>query len=361
MLKAYQIDDLRVGMVVGRDVLDTDTSILIGAGSQLTQEMIASLSERALFSVYIEEPEEQWDENVTGRDHLLDDDYVTHYKKVYERMQRIYATLVRDNKLDMEELNDVLSADNIHQLCDGARSISQIHNMSRDGDIMLHHVLHVGILAGLMGQWLHWPEDRTRDLIMSGLLSDVGKRCVPREILDKTGKLTDEERREVQKHTEHGYNLLKLGPIGSKRDVLFGILQHHERCDGSGYPNGVKKDEINEFARIIAILDIYDAMAANRAYARRSSPFDVLKVLYEDILNGKLDTEFGVLFMRKLGHSLNGNWVGLSNGQKARIVYIDESRVSALPIVQTMTNEFIDLNRRSDVKIEALLTAREVE
>lgn len=196
---------------------------------------------------------------------------------------------------------------------------------------------------------------------MSAFLHDVGKKCIPEEILEKTGKLTDAEFHEIRKHPEYGYNLLKLGPIGSKQDVLFGIVQHHERCDGSGYPAKLKKDQINELARIIAILDIYDAMAANRSYARRCSPFDILGVLYEDVLKGKLDTEFGVQFMRHLCHALNGNWVALSDGQKARIVYIDESRVTALPVVQTTKNEFIDLNRRSDIKIQAVLTAREME
>ena len=101
-------------------------------------------------------------------------------------------------------------------------------------------------------------------------------------------------------------------------------------------------------------------MAANRSYAKRNSPFDIFQILYEDILNGKLDTHFGILFMRRLCHSLNGNWVGLSNGQRAKIVYVDESRVTAMPVVQTTKNEFIDLNRNHEIKIEALLTANEV-
>ena len=120
-----------------------------------------------------------------------------------------------------------------------------------------------------------------------------------------------------------------------------------------------KGDKISDFGKIIAILDIYDAMATNRAYAKRNSPFDIIRVLYNDVLAGKLDTRFGVVFMKKLLQAINGNWVGLSDGQRGKIVYLDDSRVTALPIVQTTKGEFIDLNRRTDIKVDALLTAHE--
>ena len=359
VLRSYAVEDLRAGMKIGRDVL-ANGSVLYGKGTVLTDADIVKISGSMLFSVYIDEDEEQADERIEGIEYLLDDDYVNCYEKTMARIQRIYNKLVKDETLDMNELNVVLSDDNIQELCDGAKAVSQIHNMSRDGDTVLHHVMHVGILAGLMGNWMRMPKERMRDLVMSAFLHDVGKKCIPDEILNKQGKLTDEEFHEIRKHPEYGYNLLKLGPLKAKNDVLFGIVQHHERCDGSGYPGKLKKDQINELARIIAILDIYDAMAANRSYARRCSPFDILGVLYEDVLNGKLDTEFGVYFMRHLCQSLNGNWVALTNGQKARIVYIDGSRVKSLPVVQTTKNEFIDLNRRSDIKIQAVLTAREM-
>ena len=139
-----------------------------------------------------------------------------------------------------------------------------------------------------------------------------------------------------------------------------GVLQHHERNDGSGYPHGTKAAEINDFGRILAIADIYDAMAANRVYAKKKNPFEVFGVLSDDIMNGRLDTEYGVLFIRKICHALNGSWLKLSNGKRAKIVYIDDSRMSALPVVQTPDGEFLDLNNTSGVKITALLNSQEL-
>ncbi len=359
MLKVYGLESLRPGMLLGRDVLDSNANVLVGKGTVLTQDIIFTLMDRPIFSVYIEE-EAREDVNIPGAEYLLDSSYVKSYELVCERTYQLFIDLLESETFDEDELRAIVAGEILPKLCDGAKAVSQIHNMSRTGDYLIHHCMHVAILAGLMGKWRKWPEEKQVDFVTAGLLHDVGKQLVPPDILNKHGKLTPEEFRTIQKHPEHGYNMLKLGPLKDKKDILFGILQHHERCDGSGYPNGVKRDEINKFALILALLDIYDAMAADKTYAKRRSPFDVFNILYEDVLKGKLDTEYGVYFIRNLSHSLNGNWVSLSNGDKGRIVYMDESRVTSLPVVQVGDSKFVDLNRESSIKIEAILTADEI-
>ncbi len=358
VLKSYAVNDLRAGMIVGRDVQDVEGRLVARSGDALTERMIEKLTACMIFSVYIDEEEDAVE--IPGREFLLDDAYVNCYEKSYQRTQRIYQQLARDGKYERDEIETVLAESNAEELCDGAKAVSQIHNMSTDGNHVIHHAIHMAILGGLMGKWLRWPKDRVKDLMMAGLLHDVGKMVLPQEILEKRGNLTDEEFAQLKRHPEKGYDMLKAELLDTKREVLISILQHHERCDGSGYPNRSRKEQINEYARVLAILDIYDAMATTRVHARRSSPFDVLRLLNEDVFNGKLDTEYGVLFMRNICQSLNGNWVGLSNGGKARIVYIDASRVTALPVVQTVKGEFIDLNTRKDIKVDSILTAREL-
>ena len=360
MLRSYDVDTLRTGMKVGRDVLDLDGKVIIKSGTVLNADLLSSLNGKNVFSVYIDVPEEDIHTDVIGHEHLIDGEYAERYKKTYSRVQNIFYKLGRENELDMNDLEEILKQDNIDELCSGATAVTQIHNMTRDGDYLIHHATNVGILAGLMAKWMKYPYEKTRELVMAGLLSNVGKMKVPKEILDKTGKLEPEELEKIKNHPGYGYDMLKLSQIKDLKDVLMAILQYHERCDGSGYPNRLKADGICDYAKIVAILDIYDAMAANRSYAKRNSPFDVFKILYEDVLNGKLDTTYSIMFINKLCHALNGNWVGLSNGQRAKIVYIAESRVTALPIVQTTKGEFFDLNTRHDIKIEALLTATEV-
>lgn len=362
VLRSYDVDVLRSGMKVGRDVLDMDGKVVLKKNTTLNAEMINSLIGHNIFSVYIDEVEEEDNEveNLLGQEHLLDSDYLENYQKTYDKVFDIYYKLERQNELDLESLNSIITPENIKKICDGATAITQIHNMTRKGDYTIHHAANVGILAGIAARWIHYNKELTEDIIISGILSEVGKVKIPKEILNKKGKLDPEEFAEMRRHVDYGYDMLKLSAIKNKTDILLGVLHHHERCDGSGYPNRLKGDRISDFGKIIAILDIYDAMAANRSYAKRNSPFDIFKVLYDDVLSGKLDTRFGILFMRNLRRALNGNWVGLNDGQRAKIVYIDEARVTDQPVVQTAKNEFIDLNKTADLKVEALLTAQEV-
>lgn len=360
MLRAFNVDELRSGMKVGRNVQDIDGTVLIRSGTILKPNDVEKLNGKMVFSVYIDVPEEEIHTEIVGNEHLLDGEYVRCYKMAYSRVQNIYFQLGREGKLDIPDMEELIVDEVIDQLCEGATAVSQIHNMTRTGDYTIHHALNLYILAGLMSNWLRYRWEKRTELMTASLLCDVGKMKVPKEILEKTGKLEPEELDKMRRHVDYGYDMLKYSELAQHKDLLMGILQHHERCDGSGYPNRKKGDDICDYGKIIAILDMYDAMAANRAYAKRNSPFDVLKILYDDMLAGKLDTNFTVLFIKNLNHSLNGNWVGLSNGERAKIVYIDETRIYALPIVQTLKNEFIDLNRRSDLKIEALLTANEM-
>ena len=361
MLRSYDVTELRSGMKVGRAVKDFDGKILIKENVKLTSELIDSLRGKNVFSVYIDVTPEEYAPVPNKQEHLLDKAYLRCYKTCFASTQNLYYGFANTNKIDMTELAELVRADNISELCDdGAKAVTQIHNMKRDGDNVIHHALNVGILSGVMAHWLNFRAQQVGELIMTGLLSEIGKMKISKGILNKTEKLDEEELAEVRKHVVYGYAALLDSPLKKLKNVLLGVLQHHERCDGSGYPSKLKGDKINDFGKIIAVLDIYDAMATHRSYAKKNSPFDIIKVLYGDALAGKLETRFVVVFVEKLLQSLNGSWVGLSDGQRAKIVYIDSSRITALPIVQTINDDFIDLNRRTDLKIDSLLTANEV-
>ena len=360
MLRSYDVDVLRSGMKVGRDVLDIDGKVILKKNTTLNADMIQNLIGHNIFSVYIDEVEEEETANVVGQEHLIDSEYLDSYQKTYDKIYDVFYKFERHNELDLDTLNEIVTPENIKEICDGATAITQIHNMTRKGDYTIHHAANVGILAGIYASWLRYNQELTNDIILSGILSEIGKVKVPKEILNKKGKLDAEEFAQIKRHVDYAYDMLKLSALKNKTDILSGVLNHHERCDDSGYPNRLKGDQISDFGKIIGILDVYDAMAANRSYAKRNSPFDIFKVLYEDVLKGKIDTRFGILFMRNFRRALNGNWVGLSDGQRAKIVYIDEARVTDQPVVQTVKNEFIDLNKTSDLKVEALLTAQEI-
>ena len=193
-----------------------------------------------------------------------------------------------------------------------------------------------------------------------GLLYEIGKTQIDREILEKPGKLTEAEMKKVQQHASLAFELLRYIKLKERQDVLFGILQHHERLDGSGYPARMSGRQICSFAKLLAIADIYDAMGAKKAYAMPTSPFSVFNILMDQIATNKIDPEYGVLFIKNMRQVLNGNWVYLSNGIKAKIIYVDEKDLRAEPVVQSETGKFIDLNKSQDISISYLLTEDQV-
>ncbi len=361
MLRAYDITELRSGMKVGRAVKDFDGKVIIKENVTLTSELLDKLRGKNVFSVYIDVKPEDYAPTKAKQEFLLDADFMECYKNCFATTQNLYYGCANTGEVDMKELAELIRAENVTELCgDGTKAITQIHNMKRDGDYIIHHALNVGILSGIMAHWLDFRAQQVGELIMTGLLSEIGKMKISKGILNKTGKLDEDEFNEVKKHSVYGYAMLLQSPIKKLKNVTLGVLHHHERCDGSGYPSSLTAEKISDFGKIIAVLDIYDAMATNRSYAKRNSPFDIVKVLYGDALAGKLDTNFVVVFVKNLLRAINGCWVGLSDGERAKIVYIDDSRITSLPVVQNSKGEFIDLNRRIDLKVDSILTVNEV-
>lgn len=139
--------------------------------------------------------------------------------------------------------------------------------------MMKSHPFNVAYLSNLIGQALGFSKERLEKLYMAALLHDVGKLFIDSRILNKKEPLTDEERKEIEKHCEYGYNILKdmlqiNNPVSGIENV---VLQHHERFDGLGYPNGVKGNNILLESRIIFLADSVDAMLSKRPYREESS------------------------------------------------------------------------------------------
>ena len=124
--------------------------------------------------------------------------------------------------------------------------------------------------AGMIARQIGMRPDRAEAIMFAGMLHDVGKLGVPTKVLQKTGPLTEEEYAAIQLHPMRGLEIVR--EIGFLNEALAGIMHHHERIDGRGYPMGFAGDEIPEFARIIAVADAFDSMTSTRSY--RGGPPD---------------------------------------------------------------------------------------
>lgn len=388
MLKAFAVRSLLPDMLIGRTVYEGDTDVvLIEGGTVLDREMISLLKEKEIASVYVDEDsilaavqkekeakKEQEEEAAAPhppvydtsvlpeRDAVVDAKYEEDYRFVYSEMQKLFIDAVATGKLNMDILQPVMASPRLRDLYrEGATAVSMIYSMNQEGDYNLHHCVHLAILSGLMAKWMGLSGIDRQNLVLAGLFLDIGKQFIPKEILDKKGKLTEEEFDLMKNHVVDSFKLVEGSPLAGRSDLMNGIIQHHERSDGSGYPSGLDGAQISTFGRVLAVLDSYDAMASSRSYAEKRSPFEVFKILYAEVLDGRLDSEYTVLFMRKLNAALNGCWLRLSDGSAGRIVYIDESRVTAMPVVQLLSGGFLDLNTVKDITVVEIMTAKDVE
>ncbi len=306
-----------------------------------------------------EEPSVSASGIVLRKTSALEQGYIEKYEACFLGLKAFYDMVRVCGSMDTAKTEALLQ--DFAEICVNAKAITHIYNMETVGEYTLHHNMRVAILAGLMGQWLKMQPHERQILLLAGIIMDIGYTAFATDFLKKIAQYTPEERRLMQKHVRFGYDIVLNSSLPFGKQVAESILQHHERNDGSGYPQGLKRSEICKFARILAILDTYDAMASRRFYAKRRSPFEVFSFLTDECIAGRLDAEHGVLFIRHIAQTLNGNWVKLSNGVIAKIVYIAESRIKLLPIVQTTNGDFLDLNTMPDVQVVYLLPAGEIE
>lgn len=222
-----------------------------------------------------------------------------------------------------------------------------ITSLQAKDDYTYRHNLAVGALASLLGNWMELGRQELLQLTTAALLHDVGKMLIPREVLNKPDRLTDEEYSLMKTHTVIGYEILKETVGVNHRQALV-ALQHHERMDGSGYPFGLVWDKIDLFSRIVSVADVFHAMTSRRVYRDPSPFYEVLFQMERDAF-GLLDPEITKLFIAKIMNTLIGRSVLLTDGSEGTILLI-HTHDPTHPLIQ-MGNNFKDLSKDRTVHI----------
>ena len=190
--------------------------------------------------------------------------------------------------------------------------------MKQQDTYTYQHSVGASIWAVALGRQIGLPKSDLRSLAIGGLLFDIGKLRVNPELLQATRSLSDEEFAELRSHVGFGVEMIRNSGLMNK-DVLDMVAHHHERHDGSGYPNGLSGDRIPVYARIAAIVDCYDAITSHRSYARAIPPSVAIKKLYEwrDV---DFQAELVEEFIQAVGIYPAGTLVELSSGEVAVVV-----------------------------------------
>lgn len=351
--KRIEQSNLTEGMTIAIDIISPDGIFLISKDTLLTPAHITKINNHMILDeIYISTDQPSTDENLeipiteTAAFIEFSFKYDQQVQEVGEQLSHIVAT----GSIPKDALDNI-----VVDIMDTANSESHLFSymcrLTAADDVTYNHSMNVSLLAGIFGKWLNYSQNKIKELALAGLLHDIGKIRINADILNKTTRLSDSEFDYLKQHTTLGYEIL------AKSDLSLGIkqsaLMHHEKMNGAGYPLGLELDRIHDFAKIISIVDIYDAMTAERPYHKRTHPFNVIR-MFEEESYGELDSHYLYIFLERIAHNFLGDHVELSDDSNGTIIFINQ-RSPSRPLIQKSDGTIIDLLTTPNLSISKFL------
>lgn len=350
--KLIKTVECKSGMVLAKDILNENGVILIPEGTSLTDFMIDRLILSDVPAVWV------YDSIPSSQEAEYEDPYLQRvespamketkkeYTKKIEKIKKVFDNFAEGNTLDedaREVASSIVKSDKFTG--DFLRCMRQLRNTN---DYTYQHSLNVSSLCYLIGTWMKLNQDELEELTLAGLVHDIGKSKISPEILNKTSSLTEFEVQEIKKHPEYGYQILKSHTNYSAR-ILDAVLMHHEREDGTGYPSNLKSKDINFYAKIIAVANLYSSVTLDRIYKKTDTPFSVFEI-FESASSQKFEPLVVYTLISNIANYYVGDKVRLTNGKLGQIVFIDPEFISR-PVIHCQDGTTVDLKVEKNIKI----------
>lgn len=272
------------------------------------------------------------------------------YDAVLKNVQRLFAILRLKKTIDSVTLNQITD-----QIVEWSQRGAFIANFlliaPKRLDFPVQHSVHVAAISGVIGTLLELSKQELRELVMCGLIHDIG--FLPDSSEAMLSSSPPKQMENARSHPVKGFKLLQ-GAACIPKTVLYGVLQHHERCDGSGYPLRAGQDQIHRFAKIIGVADRFELLSSGTDDQDDLSPFQVMRRVKEEML-GRLDPTACAAFLEYLTKIMIGNIVLLSDGAKAQVVYWQSA--DPQPVVRTESGQFVDLSKQRKLSIAKIIGA----
>lgn len=383
-MKNLPIRDLEPGMIIAKAIYTSRGQLVMEENTVLTAELISRLSFYSIYNVTIKDdgsssaetplsesgadkPEEAPAQEATAApSNLASNTFYSHkvksqpefmkyqieYNKEIRSVKEIFDAVIQNPEAPID-FGQILN--DFNKLIASCRTtvalFDKIHNMRQDDDSVYAHCLNVALISRMMGKWLKLDDNERDILTLCGLFHDIGKMSIPDKILNKPDKYTDEEFALIKQHPLFSYKLLKHQPIDER--IKKAALQHHERWDGSGYPQNISGDAIEDYAAIVAIADVYDATTAARSYRPPLCPFQAISMFEKDGLQ-KYHPKYILTFLNRIATTYQHNRILLNNGQSANIVMINSKHLTR-PMIQMDDGSVIDMLDNSDLEITKII------
>lgn len=282
------------------------------------------------------------------------EDEIGRARQVQAKAKRVVMSLFKQARmgqaLDVQEVMPMV--DEIYQSIDrNSDALMNLVRLKTADDYTYMHSVAVCVLMISLGRRLGLESGVLQQVGMAGLMHDVGKMGVPLEILNKPGKLTDEEFTIVKTHPVQGWEILKSAKV-AEEITLDVCLHHHERVDGTGYPHKLSGEALSLYARMGAVCDVYDAVTSDRAYKKGWAPAEAIKRMAE-WRNGHFDESVFQAFVKTVGIYPVGSLVRLKSG---RLAVVTEQSDNSL--LKPRVKVFFSTKSQEPVRLEVIDLAR---
>ena len=309
------VSELKPGMMTARNVISAEGRLLLAADKAVTDSYIRRLQEMGVFAIYVRNP---FFEDVEIPV-ILDEETRTASIQTIKRGFEVLR-----NKRSELAFNNIqrTAAKIVAEILRNRLAMIHLTEIRTHDDYAFAHSVEVCTLAVLLGVQMGYAESRLQELAVGALLHDVGKLMVDPEILNKPAQLTEDEMVLMRGHALFGFEMLRNQKGTLSLPSIHIALQHHEKYDGTGYPRGMKQDEILEFARIVAIVDVYDAVTSDRPYRRAMLPHEAHELMLT-AGNQHFDPAILPLFLDKIAVYPIGSVVRLNTGDLGVVVEVE--------------------------------------
>lgn len=335
------IDKKWIGEKIAKDIYNDRGVLVVSEGKILTEKLYKMIREYRIGSIHIAFS--------NGEEGYCENTYKT-VKKTYidgvENIKDVINEISKNGKINQEKIMDLKDSINLNSNQFGY-FIDCINELKQSDEYTFNHSINVAIYSMLISSWMNLSQEHIENAILAGILHDVGKAKVPNNILNKKGRLDDTEFNEMKKHSTYGYEICKnIDNINP--NIPSAVLQHHEKSDGTGYPMRLKAREINPYAKILAVADVYDALTSKRVYKEKITPFDTFRKM-EEIGYNHFDPNVLLTFLKNISYYYVGFKVMLNTGEIGEIAYISP-KDDYKPIVK-INERIIDTSKEMDYNI----------
>lgn len=355
-MKQLSIDvkECEPGDILAQEVVAENGILIIPVNTVLTEKIIDVLLNFNVkkVSVFKTGGTEEYQSQMHQDHNAGFQNFKVHYINIINYLGQALNEVALGKEIDGEVIESI-SFTLYDELKNNQDVAKYLYQMSHYSEQLYTHSMNVAIYAMMLAQWLGCTEYHIRNIIAAGLLHDIGKIAIPKQILEKKEPLTEDEVQILNKHPIYGYRMSKR--IHSlNEETRHVILRHHERQDGSGYPEGLQANRLNYYTRIVAIADTYDMLLTDYQSGRKNIPFEVFEKLHGIHMN-QLDIQYASTFLSRISICYNGSKIKLSNGAIGEVVTTLPHCMSK-PIIK-INGQYIDTSHHQDLEIVEILGA----